>query len=414
MPSSPNPEVLVVGGGPAGAAAAFWLADRGHEVWLVERGRYPRAKTCGDGLTPRSVYELQAMGFDFSAPGFHRCRGLRAVAGGRILELEWPAHPLYPPWGGVMRRADLDERVAALAAGRGATLLTGTEAVPVLEGGRIGGVVLRGPEGPGLARPRAVVVADGALRRFGRALGAQRDRRAPIGVGARTYFASPRSGDGYLESYLDLHDAAGSTLPGYGWVFPLGDGAVNAGVGVISTFHRWREVNTRQLMEALLATAPSSWGLGPEGSLGEVRGGILPMAGSVGPAAGPNWVLAGDAAGMVNPFNGEGIAYAYQTGRLAAEHVHRALAAGDLTLLQSYRQDLDDRFGLYHRVGRVFSRALGRPGVMWVLTRVGLRSRPLMEWALRVMSDMLDPADRGVGAAAYRLIERIVRVWPEP
>jgi len=414
VPVSFSPEVLVVGGGPAGAAAAFWLADRGHEVWLVEKGRYPRRKTCGDGLTPRSIYELQAMGYDFGAPGFHRCRGLRAVAGGRTLELDWPAHPLYPSWGGVIRRADLDERVAALAVGRGAALLTGTEAVPVLEGGRIGGVVLRGPEGPGLVRPRVAVSADGALRRFGRALGAQRDRRAPIGLGARAYFPSPRSDDGFLESYLDLHDAAGAHVPGYGWVFPLGDGEVNAGVGVISTFHRWREVNTRQLMEALLATAPPSWELGAEVPPVRVRGGILPMACSVGPVAGPNWVLAGDAAGMVNPFNGEGIAYAYETGRLAAEHVHRALAAGDLTLLQSYRQELADRFGLYYRVGRVFSRAIGRPGVMRVLTRVGLRSRPLMEWALRVMAGLLDPADRGVGAAAYRLIERIVRVGPEP
>jgi flavin-dependent dehydrogenase len=353
------------------------------------------------------------MGFDFGTPAFHRCRGLRAVAGGLTLELDWPSHPVYPNWGGVMRRTDLDERVAALAVKRGVTLLTGTEAVPVLDGGRIGGVALRGREGPDLTRPRVVVVADGGLRRFGRTLGAHRDRRAPIGVGARTYFASPRSDDAFLESYLDLHDSAGAVLPGYGWVFPLGDGEVNAGVGVISTFHRWREVNTSRLMDALLATAPPSWGLGPAGSRGDVRGGILPMARSVGPVVGPNWVLAGDAAGMVNPFNGEGIAYAYETGRLAAAHVHRALAAGDLTLLTTYHRELSDRFGLYYRVGRVFSRAIGRPGVMRVLTRVGMRSRSLMEWALRVMADLVDPADRGVGTAAYRLIERIVRVGPE-
>ncbi len=209
-------------------------------------------------------------------------------------------------------------------------------------------------------------------------------------------------------------DAAGAVVPGYGWVFPLGDGMVNAGVGVISTFHRWREVSTAQLLDALLATAPPSWGLSDRPASGEVKGGILPMAGSVKPAVGPNWVLAGDAAGMVNPFNGEGIAYAYETGRLAARHVHRALAAGDLTLLQDYRQELADRFGLYHRVGRAFSRAIGRPGVMRALTRVGLRSRPLMEWALRVMAGLLDPAERGAGAAAYRLIERIVQAGPEP
>jgi geranylgeranyl reductase family protein len=413
MPSPLSPDVLVVGGGPAGAAAAFWLSRHGHEVLLAEKSRFPREKTCGDGLTPRSVYELAEMGFDFDAPGFQRCRGLRAVAGGLTLELEWPAHPVYPNWGGVIRRTDLDRRVLSLAEGQGTVVQTGTEATAVLGEGRIDGVLLREGEGAELARPRVVVVADGALRRFGRVLGARRNRRLPIGLGARAYFASPRSGDGYLESYLDLHDASGAILPGYGWVFPLGDGTVNAGVGVISTYHRWREVNTSRLMSALAATAPPSWGLAA-GPLGEMRGGMLPMARSVGPVVGPNWVLAGDAAGMVNPFNGEGIAYAYETGRLAAGHVHRALAAGDLGLLQGYRHELDDRFGPYHRVGRVFSRLIGSPGVMRALTRLGMRSRPLMEWALRVMADLVDPADRGAGAAAYRLIERIVRVAPGP
>lgn len=413
MRSRLTPDVLVVGGGPAGAAAAFWLSRRGHRVLVAEKGRFPREKVCGDGLTPRSVYELARMGFDFAAPGFHRCRGLRAVAGGRTLELDWPSHPVFPNWGGVIRRADLDRRVLSLAEGQGAVVATGTEAVPVLTEGRIDAVALRGPEGLELARPRMVVVAEGALRRFGRVLGARRDRRLPIGVGARAYFASPRSDDGYLESYLDLHDEAGAILPGYGWVFPLGDGTVNAGVGVISTFHRWGEVNTSRLMGALVATAPPSWDL-PGGALGPARGGLLPMARSVGPVAGPNWVLAGDAAGMVNPFNGEGIAYAYETGRLAAGHVHRALAAADPGLLQGYRHELADRFDGYHRVGRIFSRAIGRPGVMRVLTQVGMRSRPLMAWALRVMADLVDPGEGGAGAAVYRLIERLVSLAPEP
>ena len=201
-------------------------------------------------------------------------------------------------------------------------------------------------------------------------------------------------------------------MPGYGWVFPLGDGTVNAGVGVVSTFHRWHAVNTRELMGALLATAPPSWRLGPDTAQGPVAGGMLPMGLSVGPVVGPNWVLAGDAAGAINPFNGEGIAYALETGRLAAAQAHRALAEGDLGLLQAYRRDLADRFGLYYRTGRVFMRALGRPGVMRALTRVGFRSRSLMEWTLRVMSNLLDPAERSAGAAAYRLLERLVRMAP--
>lgn len=409
---TPEPEALVVGGGPAGAAAAYWLARLGRRVLLVEKANYPRAKTCGDGLTPRAIYELEAMGFDFALPGFHRCRGLRSHAGGITLELDWPEHPVYPNWGAVMRRADLDGQIAALAAAQGATLLTGTEARPLLDEGRIAGVALHRGGEVKVVRPGLVVVADGALSRFGRAVGAQRDRRLPFGLGARAYYSSPRSGDAYMESFLDLHDAAGKVVPGYGWVFPLGNGTVNAGVGVVSTFHRWEAVNTRELMVALVATAPRSWGLADHEALGPAVGGMLPMGLSVGPAVGANWVLVGDAAGAINPFNGEGIDYGLETGHLAAQRVHEALAAGDPGLLQAYGRDLDDRFGLYFKMGRVFMRALGRPGVMQALTRTGFRSRSLMEWTLKVMSNLLDPAERSAGAAAYRMLERTVRALP--
>ncbi len=410
---SSTPEVVVVGGGPGGAAAAYWLARRGHHVVLVEKRELPRAKTCGDGLTPRAVHELREMGFDFSVAEFHKCEGLRAVAGDLTIELAWPQHPVYPSWGGVIRRIDLDAQVARLAEAQGVVVRQGTVARPVLGNGRIAAVALIRHGETEMVFPRAVVVADGSLSRFGRALGARRDVRRPFGLGARGYFASPRSGDRYLESYLDLRQG-GAALPGYGWIFPLGDGTVNVGVGVISTFHRWKEVNTSALLGVLVTTADPSWGLATGGAIGRPTGGKLPMSFSVGPVVGANWLLVGDAAGAINPFNGEGIAYAYETGRMAAEHLSTALGAGDLTRLQGYRQELDDRYGLYYRVGRAFVRLIGRPGMMPFLTRTGLRSRPLMEWVMRVMANLLDPADRGVGMAAYRLLERLVQVGPEP
>jgi geranylgeranyl reductase family protein len=409
-----QPEVLVVGGGPGGSAAAHWLAREGHDVLLVERKAYPREKTCGDGLTPRSIHQLTEMGFDFSVAEFHRCGGLRAYSGGLMLELEWPEHSVYPNWGGVIRRLDLDRQVAALAEKQGVVIRTHTEARPVIDGGALQAVDLVADGETERVEPQVVVVADGSLSRFGRALGTQRDRRRPYGLAARGYFSSPRSGDGYLESHLDLRGRDGATIPGYGWIFPLGDGTVNVGVGVLSTFHRWKDVNTSILMDALVAAAPPSWEISPESSLGDPKGGKLPMSFSVGPKAGPNWVVVGDAAGAINPFNGEGIAYAYETGRIAARHVHAALAAGDRSLLHAYPQELEDVYGLYYRVAGAFVRAIGRPGVMRTLTQVGLRSRPLMEWVLRVMANLVDPSERTAGEAAYRMIERVVQAGPEP
>ena len=139
------------------------------------------------------------------------------------------------------------------------------------------------------------------------------------------------------------------------------------------------------------------------------------MSLSVGPKFGPNWVLVGDAAGAVNPFNGEGIDYAYETGRIAAKHVAAALEADDLSLLATYRDELDATYDLYFRVSRAFVRLIGRPGAMKLLTRTGLHSKPLMEWTLRVMANLMRPEDqKGVGERAYDMIETIVRMGPNP
>jgi geranylgeranyl reductase family protein len=409
-----NPDVLVVGGGPGGSAAAHWLARDGHAVMVVEKKEYPREKTCGDGLTPRSIHQLREMGFDFDVSDFHRVTGLRSYAGELCLEMDWPEHPIYPNWGGVIRRAALDSQVALLAEKQGVVVRQHTEAKPVLDEGRIAGVELTSHGEKEVIHPRFVVVADGSLSRFGRALGAVRDKRRPYGLAARAYFKSPMSTDGFMESQLDLHDAAGHTVPGYGWVFPMGDGTVNIGVGVLSTFHRWKDLNTTTLMEAMVVSAPPHWEVTAESQLDESRGGKLPMSFSVGPLVGRNWVLVGDAAGAINPFNGEGIAYAYETGRIAARHVGAAIGSDDPARLWGYHDEIHDTYDAYYRVARAFVRAIGRPGVMKVLTRTGLRNRTLMEWTLRVMSNLIREDERHLAETAFGMIEAIVRIGPEP
>src|SRR6202011_3727319 len=156
------------------------------------------------------------------------------------------------------------------------------------------------------------------------------------------------------ESHLDIRDKAGNVLPGYGWIFPLGDGRVNVGIGLLSTFNQWKAVNTSHVMDAFVSYAPASWGLSPETSCGAPTGGRLPMGMSVGPHAGPTYLVVGDAGGAINPFNGEGIAYAYETGRMAAAAVDEALATGSGMALRAYPAQLDREYGLYYRVARAF------------------------------------------------------------
>jgi menaquinone-9 beta-reductase len=402
-----NPQVLVVGGGPSGASAAYWLADRGVDVLLVEKKTYPRDKACGDGLTPRAVRQLLDMGFEFGE-GVHRIVGLRSYAGDVVLEMPWPEHSVYPNWGATLQRSALDGRVTALAETRGAKVLQGVEAKAVVEGGRLVAADLDGDgAGPERVTPRYFVIADGSLSRFGRAVGTERRKDYPFGLAVRGYWESPRSDDVYIESQLDIRDAQGRSMPGYGWVFPLGDGTVNIGAGLVSTFKGWKDVNTSDVLDAYVASLPAHWEVTGD-PLAKPIGGKLPMSFSVGPKSGRNWVVVGDAAGSVNPFNGEGIDYGYETGRLAAGVIADALASEDPAALAAYDRALVQEYAAYQRVARIFLEAIGNPAVMRTLVTVGMRSRPLMEWVLKVMANLLEPEEKGVAEQVYTAVEKAV------
>jgi geranylgeranyl reductase family protein len=408
-------DALVVGAGPAGASAAHWLADAGHRVLVVDKKRFPREKTCGDGLTPRAVRQLHDMGLADPLTQFRRFDGLRSIAHGMTLELRWPDHPDFPSYGYVVRRRDLDEMVAERAVKVGATLWSGAEAMaPIVEDGLVTGATIRRDGTAQPVRAKYLVVADGANSRFGRALGTVRDRTYPLGMAIRGYFTSPFHDEPWIESHLDLRDRDGRHLPGYGWIFPVGDGTVNVGVGLLSTFSGWKDINTSTLMDAFVATAPKRWGISPETSCGAPTGGMLPTGGSSSPTIGPNWLVAGDAAGSINPFNGEGISVAYETGRFAASAVANAIATNDGLALAQYVENVERTYALYWKVARAFVRAIGNPSVMRELTRVGMHSRPLMEWVLRIMANLLRPDELGPAEAAYKAVAAIVSLVPGP
>jgi len=410
-------DALIIGAGPSGAAAAYWLAERGRRVLLVEKKRFPREKTCGDGLTPRAVRQLEDMGLAGVLADHQRFDGLRSIAHDLTLELRWPEHPDFPSYGYVVRRRDLDQMVADRAVKAGVTFWPATEAVqPVVEGGLVTGAVLKRKDSGTTesVRTRYLIVADGANSRFGRSLGTARDRSYPLGMAVRGYFNSPYHDEPWIESHLDLRDKDGRHLPGYGWIFPVGDGTVNVGVGLLSTFQGWKSVNTSHLMDAFVATAPARWEISPETSCGAPTGGKLPTGGSVMPKTGPTWLVVGDAGGSVNPFNGEGISYAYETGRLAADALEVALATGDGLALRRYEQQLDEIYGLYFKVARAFVKAIGNPAVMRELTHIGMHSHTLMEWVLRIMANLLRPDELGPAEAAYKAVAALVAIGPEP
>jgi len=417
-------DVLIVGAGPSGSACAYWLADAGWDVMVVEKKTFPREKTCGDGLTPRAVRQLADMGVEDKLTGAHKYRGLRACGFGQSVELEWPEHPVFPNYGYTITRHDLDELVADRARDAGATVVQGAEAVEPLQPTRPGAGHAAGCDGAlvldrsaGEARPvraRYVVVADGANSRFGRALGCARDRMSPLGMALRGYYRSERHDEPMIESHLDIRDAEGTVVPGYGWIFPLGDGRVNVGVGLLSTDRRWKGVNTSTLMDAFVQWVPKSWGIAPETSCGPPTGGKLPMALSVGPHAGPNTVVIGDAGGSINPFNGEGIAYGYETGRLAAAVLGEALSGTGDAALGQYEDELRDRYGAYFRVAEAFVRLISNPEALSGCVRSGMHSRYFMGELLRIMANLMRPDSPGPAELAYRIMTMLSVVWARP
>jgi menaquinone-9 beta-reductase len=409
-------DVLVIGGGPAGAAAATLLAAHGHRVTVVEKRRYPRPKTCGDALSPLAVAELAALGIgDDDLASFHRVDTVRLVARGRVVERPWPDHPRLPRHGYVARREVLDELVARRAVAAGAELLDGYEArAPIVERGFVRGATVATPDGGTIElRARYVLVADGANSRFGRSLGTFRQRTWPYATAIRSYWASPLHDAAVLESTLDLEGRDGTPITGYGWVFPVGDGTVNLGVGVVSTSHEFRSVNTTHLLTRFATSAADRWGIDPSAMLAPPASGRIPTGGSVGPTAGPAHLVIGDAAGAANPLTGAGIEYAVATGRMAAEVLDVALREHDATALQRYPKLLADSYGAYFKVGRLLDRLGGRPAVMDRFARTVVRWPVVADTAIRLGVNELRPQRPGGAETVYRVARAVSLVAPD-
>ncbi len=401
MPSrSRDCEVLVVGAGPAGSSAAAHAARAGLEVVLADTATFPRDKACGDGLTPRAIAELDHLGISQWATDRVRNRGLRAAGFGQELYLEWPGRNL-PDHGSAVPRTVLDARIREAALAAGVSPLEGARAVePITTAdGRVAGVHFAdGTE----VTCRWLVVADGARSQLGTTLGRVWHRDTAYGVAARAYIDSGRSDDEWISSHLELRDSAGAILSGYGWVFPLGDGTVNVGVGTLATGRRPADLNLRTLIKEYAESQRETWQF--SGDLRAVSSALLPMGGAVSGVAGCNWVLVGDAAGCVNPLNGEGIDYGLETGRLAAEVL--ASATRELNLETLWPGLLSERYGTSFSIARRLAGLLTVPRLLPALGPIGMRSATLMQIALRVMGNLIVPEDVDTVARAWRAAGR--------
>lgn len=420
-------DVIVVGAGPGGSAAAHYLAREGFRVIALEKARFPREKVCGDGLTPRAVRELRLMGVETpESEGWLRNKGLRMIGGGHRLEFPWHQTPSFPDYGLSLPRAAFDRILAEHARRSGTDIREGvavTEAVRDERTGRVVGVRARATDGKGRKtgpeqefRAPLVVAADGVSARIALGVGIERKPRRPLGVAVRTYYRTPRHREEWMEGHLEIWSGErgkSRLLPGYGWIFPLGDGTANVGLGTLSGRGKPSRLDHRALLDDWLRHSTADWGFEPAGREGQVLGAAIPMAFNRQPHYREGLMLVGDSGGMVNPFNGEGIAYAMQAGRHVAEAMvdfREARSDRDRErALEGYPRRLKEELGGYFALGRAFASIIDKPAVMRLCTRYGLPRRQVMWFTHKLLSDVYEP--RG-GDWADRILSWLARVAP--
>ncbi len=344
--SDSQTDVVIVGAGPAGSAAATFLAREGLEVLVVDRAVFPRDKVCGDGLTPRAVAVLQRLGVDarLRHMGIRPLREYRAVTSrGHEITIPFSAPREGPDYGYVMPRRELDLLLVETARAAGAVVWEGTRALnlerdsfgrPVVVCRRLGGDLFR-------LRARVLIAADGSRGSFSRTLLPSR-RLEPSAIGIRAYMEQVEGVDGALNFFLERH-----LLPGYGWIFPGAKEGAPANVGVLvrTAALRRSRLSLRALFNGFLASGSLAWPHLRHARLISAPA-AFPLQMDFRKARRPedSVLFLGDAAGLVNPLSGQGIGSALESAQAAARAIVSALRAGESGALSEYQTSVSRVF----------------------------------------------------------------------
>lgn len=393
-------DVAVIGAGPGGSATAHYLAQRGMKVLLLDKAQFPRDKTCGDGLTPRAVGVLQDMGlvdelkqaghiikrFEVFAPnGKNVCDAITVRAG-------------LPDYALVVPRFTLDERIRNRAVQSGAQFMQ----AQVVDLQHVDSRVELKVECAGKrerVNARIAVIATGANTRLLMQAGILQ-QQPKVMVASRAYFENVAGlSDIWTLRFDDV------PMPGYGWVFPAGAGLANIGVGY---FKQGRDTSAANPFKQFVASKAVREMLAHAKQVGPLKGYPLRDDFLISPTFGDGALLVGEAAGLVNPLTGEGIDYALESGRIAAQHIAGMFDAGDISRAQfaAYDAELREHFqALFEFCIKVRALCL-KPFVLNTLVSVANRRADLRQ---RLVSVVLGGAPVQGKLTLGRVVKALIR-----
>lgn len=320
-------DVAVIGAGPAGSATSAFLARQGLRVLLLDKAEFPRDKTCGDAISPRAIHFLHDLGLGpaVDQTAFRVNDVVVTSPEGTEIKIPISPHPEYPPYGCVVQRLDLDNLIRERAISAGAAFRGGIR-VRAIDSTPSNGIRLscRRQGDSQDIKARLAVIATGAhlslLRQMDLIPHTQQ-----LSYAARTYFDDVRGLGEAIHIRFD-----GIPLPGYGWLFPLREGAANIGAGF---YRRTRHTpsTAREATEWFLQHPPIQDLLGGAVQNGPIKGFPIRTDFHRSPVVGPGALLVGESAGLVNPFTGEGIDYALESAHIASQEILEAFSNGDPT-----------------------------------------------------------------------------------
>ncbi len=364
-------DVLIIGAGPAGTAAATLLGQHGIKTTIVDQATFPRDKVCGDGLSGWALSMLKKLdpslvGAIASMESSKDSWGVRFVSPG-LRSLDIPYIPkvkkdLESPAGYTITRLDFDNLLFQS--------LKKYSSLTLIENVKLSGfhyqndrLIVKDQRGNTSISAQMVLFANGALSPFDPPIGKRFEDKNHLMAGVRAYYEGITGV--HPKNYIELHFLK-DFKPGYFWIFPLGQTKCNIGIAMLSKSVVKKKINLNQALNAVIQSKPHlTERFRQAKQLSKIKGFSLPLGSIQRPLSGENFLLLGDAAGLIDPFTGEGIGNALASGYYAAEHVISCLKSNDFSADHNlnYDRTVYNKLGKELKMGKIMQSLLNYPAL---------------------------------------------------